>query len=142
MKFWENLFGSDSIKDIFKDLLDVPSNLLNFWDDTIVGFIESVESKFTFIEESKSNIQLIIDRLTSMSNPKPPVITLPFSKTVMSKYGVGDIEMTFEWLAPYHELLMSVESACLYAAFCVRQFFDVKNMLNATSGATNVLTRL
>lgn len=142
LKFWENLFGSDSIKDIFKDLLDVPSNLLNFWDDTIVGFIESVESKFTFIEESKSNIQLIIDRLTSMSNPKPPVITLPFSKTVMSKYGVGDIEMTFEWLAPYHELLMSVESACLYAAFCVRQFFDVKNMLNATSGATNVLTRL
>ena len=78
LKFWENLFGSDSIKDIFKDLLDVPSNLLNFWDDTIVGFIESVESKFTFIEESKSNIQLIIDRLTSMSNPKPPVITLPF----------------------------------------------------------------
>lgn len=142
LKFWENLFGSDSIKDIFKDLLDVPSNLLNFWDDTIVGFIESVESKFTFIEESKSNIQLIIDRLTSMSNPKPPVITLPFSKTVMSKYGVGDIEMTFDWLAPYHELLMSVESACLYAAFCVRQFFDVKNMLNATSGATNVLTRL
>lgn len=142
LKFWENLFGSDSIKDIFKDLLDVPSNLLNFWDDTIVGFIESVESKFTFIEKSKSNIQLIIDRLTSMSNPKPPVITLPFSKTVMSKYGVGDIEMTFEWLAPYHELLMSVESACLYAAFCVRQFFDVKNMLNATSGATNVLTRL
>ena len=142
LMFWENLFGSDSIKDIFKDLLDVPSNLLNFWDDTIVGFIESVESKFTFIEESKSNIQLIIDRLTSMSNPKPPVITLPFSKTVMSKYGVGDIEMTFEWLAPYHELLMSVESACLYAVFCVRQFFDVKNMLNATSGATNVLTRL
>lgn len=142
LKFWENLFGSDSIKDIFKDLLDVPSNLLNFWDDTIVGFIESVESKFTFIEESKSNIQLIIDRLTSMSNPKPPVITLPFSKTVMSKYGVGDIEMTFDWLAPYHEVLMSVESACLYAAFCVRQFFDVKNMLNATSGATNVLTRL
>lgn len=35
-----------------------------------------------------------------------------------------------------------LESACLYAAFCVRQFFDVKNMLNATSGATNVLTRL
>lgn len=142
LKFWENLFGSDSIKDIFKDLLDVPSNLLNFWDDTIVGFIESVESKFTFIEESKSNIQLIIDRLTSMSNPKPPVITLPFSKTVMSKYGVGDIEMTFEWLAPYHELLMNVESACLYVAFCVRNFFDVKNMLNATSGASNVLTRL
>ena len=53
-----------------KDLLDVPSNLLNFWDDTIVGFIESVESKFTFIEESKSNIQLIIDRLTSMSKSK------------------------------------------------------------------------
>lgn len=142
LKFWENLFGSDSIKDIFKDLLDVPSNLLNFWDDTIVGFIESVESKFTFIEESKSNIQLIIDRLTSMSNPKPPVITLPFSKTVMSKYGVGDIEMTFEWLAPYHELLMNVESACLYVAFCVRNFFDVKNMLNATSGASNVVTRL
>lgn len=142
LKFWENLFGSDSIKDIFKDLLDVPSNLLNFWDDTIVGFIESVESKFTFIEESESNIQLIIDRLTSMSNPKPPVITLPFSKTVMSKYGVGDIEMTFEWLAPYHELLMNVESACLYVAFCVRNFFDVKNMLNATSGASNVLTRL
>ena len=142
LRFWENLFGSDSIKDIFKDLLDVPSNLLNFWDDTIVGFIESVESKFTFIEESKSNIQLIIDRLTSMSNPKPPVITLPFSKTVMSKYGVGDIEMTFEWLAPYHELLMNVESACLYVAFCVRNFFDVKNMLNATSGASNVLTRL
>lgn len=142
LKFWENLFGSDSIKDIFKDLLDVPSNLLNFWDDTIVGFIESVESKFTFIEESRSNIQLIIDRLTSMSNPKPPVITLPFSKTVMSKYGVGDIEMTFEWLAPYHELLMNVESACLYVAFCVRNFFDVKNMLNATSGASNVLTRL
>lgn len=142
LKFWENLFGSDSIKDIFKDLLDVPSNLLNFWDDTIVGFIESVESKFTFIEESKSNIQLIIDRLASMSNPKPPVITLPFSKTVMSKYGVGDIEMTFEWLAPYHELLMNVESACLYVAFCVRNFFDVKNMLNATSGASNVVTRL
>lgn len=142
LKFWENLFGSDSIKDIFKDLLDVPSNLLNFWDNTIVGFIESVESKFTFIEEGKSNIQLIIDRLSSMSNPKPPVITLPFSKTVMSKYGVGDIEMTFEWLAPYHELLMNVESACLYVAFCVRQFFDIKNMLNATSGATNVLTRL
>lgn len=142
LKFWENLFGSDSIKDIFKDLLDVPSNLLNFWDNTIVGFIESVESKFTFIEEGKSNIQLIIDRLSSMSNPKPPVITLPFSKTVLSKYGVDDIEMTFEWLAPYHELLMSVESACLYVAFCVRQFFDIKNMLNATSGATNVLTRL
>ena len=142
LKFWENLFGSDSIKDIFKELLDVPSNLLNFWDNTIVGFIESVESKFTFIEEGKSNIQLIIDRLSSMSNPKPPVITLPFSKTVLSKYGVGDIEMTFEWLAPYHELLMNVESACLYAAFCVRQFFDIKNMLNATSGATNVLTRL
>lgn len=142
LKFWENLFGSDSIKDIFKDLLDVPSNLLNFWDDTIVGFIESVESKFTFIEESKTNIQLIIDRLASMSNPKPPVITLPFSKTVMSKYGVGDIEMTFEWLAPYHELLMNVESACLYVVFCVRNFFDVKNMLNATSGASNVLTRL
>lgn len=142
LKFWENLFGSDSIKDIFKDLLDVPSNLLNFWDNTIVGFIESVESKFTFIEEGKSNIQLIIDRLSSMSNPKPPVITLPFSKTVLSKYGVGDIEMTFEWLAPYHELLMNVESACLYVAFCVRQFFDIKNMLNATSGATNVLTRL
>ena len=101
-----------------------------------------VGAGFDVYEESKSNIQLIIDRLTSMSNPKPPVITLPFSKTVMSKYGVGDTEMTFDWLAPYHELLMSVESACLYAAFCVRQFFDVKNMLNATSGATNVLTRL
>lgn len=103
--------------------------------------IDNVNQKFAFKNQSEENIMLIFDQLPDLGQ-NAPTMTLPFSKTTFSKYGVEDVTISFDWYIPYKPTVDAIFSAILWAMFAFNQYFAIKNIINASGNAVDIATRL
>lgn len=122
----------DGIENLFMKLF-VPSE--GFADP----IKEKINTKFYFVEETHSDILGLVDRFDTMGKT-PPTITFPFSKTILSKYGVSDITVSFEWFEPYRVGFQLLISAIMWAMFLFSQFFGLKNLIQGTDSAVRNIT--
>lgn len=103
--------------------------------------IDNVNQKFAFKNQSEENVMLIFDELPNLGQ-NAPTITLPFSETTLSKYGVEDVTISFDWYIPYKPTVDAIFSAILWAMFAFNQYFAIKNIINASGNAVDIATRL
>jgi len=92
---------------------------------------DKINNKFYFINETHSDIIGLVDRLDTMGKTVPTV-TFPLSKTPLSRYGVGDLTVSFEWFEPYRTGFQLLISAIMWAMFLFNQFFSLKNLIQGT----------
>lgn len=135
----------DSVSEISenmkKDTSDILLALFVPGAGVLDSYVSDLKARFPFIESAHSNMQYLVDSLGLIDHSKSPVIVFPFSKSALSAYGVGDVTVDFSWFAPYRSQVLAVESAFMYGLFAVRQFFGVKNMLNATDSSVRIVAR-
>lgn len=138
----------DGLTGIISSAGDLLEKLISLFTDLFVPsgdfgeqIIDSVNQKFTFKNQSEENIMLIFDELPNLGQ-KAPSITLPFSKTTLSKYGLDDVTMSFDWYIPYKPTVDAIFSAILWAMFAFNQYFAIKNIINASGSAVDIATRL
>ncbi len=139
-KFWKNLeditqkmldindFIRQGLFDKFENTLDY---LFSPSEDTITSGIQELSARFSFIESTHTTIETVKNGM-KMYGKKTPVIDIPISKTFLANYGVADCQISFEWFAPYRTSVLALESAFLWVAFIFRQYFGIKDLLNAT----------
>lgn len=124
----------DKISDLFVSLF-VPSS--GFADP----LFDKVDEKFIFMMQSEQNVNSIFHQFQTMGQTVP-VITFPFSKTTLAKYGINDITVSFDWYVPYKSYVDTVFSAILWVMFAFNQYFAVKNIINASGNAVDIASRL
>lgn len=121
----------ESIVGLF-DKLFVPS------EESRNNLEEKVNEKFSFIDTSHGEITNISERLETMGGTAP-TITIPLSKTPLSKYGIGDYVMTFDWFEPYRYGFHTLLSSIMWIMFIFNQYFALKNILQGTGSFASSL---
>lgn len=138
----------DGLTGIISSAGELLEKLISLFTDLFVPtvdfggqIIDNVNQKFAFKNQSEENIMLIFDQLPDLGQTAP-TMTLPFSKTTLSKYGVEDVTISFDWYIPYKPTVDAIFSAILWAMFAFNQYFAIKNIINASGNAVDIATRL
>lgn len=131
----------DSVGNLVGKLVDLCTVLFVPSADVFDSVTTKVNDKFTFKDQSETNIRLIFDELPNMGQTAP-TITFPFSETTLSKYGLEDVTVSFDWYEPYKPTVDAIFSAILWAMFAFNQYFAVKNIINASGSAVDISTRI
>lgn len=132
--FSENFFVYKLIS-LLGDLLSylfIPSQ------DALNGLVDSVKSKFAFIDTVKNTVIEIKDMLSNVD-------TVPTFKISISnnKYFNGDVLLLdLSWYSPYKPLGDLVISSFCYLLFIWRLFIKLPSIINGVSGSsTNSVNR-
>lgn len=138
----------DGLTGIISSAGELLEKLISLFTDLFVPtvdfggqIIDNVNQKFAFKNQSEENVMLIFDELPNLGQ-QAPTITLPFSETTLSKYGVEDVTISFDWYIPYKPTVDAIFSAILWAMFAFNQYFAIKNIINASGNAVDIATRL
>lgn len=76
----------------------------------------------------------------SSINAVSPSFDVNLSSTFLARYGVQNMTINFDWFAPYRDFVLRIESAFLYVAFGFKQYFNIKNLLNASNSAVGAVS--
>ncbi len=124
------LFGGFS--SLFNDLFVPRENIVEEKFETIKANVPIINSAYTSIVRLQEEMSAL--------GAQSPIITIPFSNTSFSKYGLDDVVIDFEWFAPYRQTVLNIESAFMWAIFIFRQYFGIKDLFNASGGEMGAIS--
>lgn len=129
--FSENFF-------VYK-LIELLGDLLQFLfvpsEDSINSLVNSVKSKFGFIDTISTTVSSIQDMFSNNENLPKMTLTLPENKWVNGQIVVIDLS----WYAPYKHYGDTIISAFIYIFFIWRIYINLSNIISGTGGAVNDL---
>lgn len=132
--FSEDFFGYKLI-DLFGELLKflfVPS------EESINNLVNSVKSKFGFIDTIHNTSQLIKDMFNDTSQLPKINITLKDNKWYSGQVTVVDLS----WYAPYKDYGDLIISAFIYVFFLWRVFIKLPNIISGVGGGINTISKI
>lgn len=127
----------ESAANLIEKLVGIITDLFVPSEGVFDSVTTKVNEKFTFKDQSETNMRLIFDELPNMGQTAP-TITFPLSETSLARYGVEDVTVSFEWYAKYKPTVDVIFSAILWAMFAFNQYFAIKNIINASGNALDI----
>lgn len=128
--FDENFFGYKII-DLFNELFNflfVPS------EDVVNGLVDSVKSKFSFIDTIKSSVSDVEDILVGAE--AVPTLKIHVNRTEYTQEQDLTI-INFAWYVPFKKYGDIILTAFIYAFFFWRIYISLPNIISGTGGAIN-----
>ena len=102
-------------------------------EDSINSLVDSVKSKFAFIEVITSSVDEIKTMLSTNENLPVLKITLPHNKWYNGELTVIDLN----WYAQYKQYGDTVISGFMYLFFIWRIYINLASIINGTGGAVH-----
>lgn len=128
--FDENFFGYKII-DLFSELLNflfVPS------EDTVNGLVDSVKSKFSFIDTIKNSVVDVEDVLEGAT--EAPTLTVHVNKSSYTKEQDLKI-LDLSWYVKYKEYGDMILTGFIYAFFIWRIYISIPRIISGSGGAVS-----
>lgn len=115
--------------DLLKSLF-VPS------EDSINNLVNSVKSKFSFVDTINNTINIVEDMFNNIEKLPKLELTLPNNKWYNGKITVMDLS----WYAPYKEYGDLIISSFIYVFFLWRIFIKLPDIISGAGGGINEIS--
>lgn len=102
-------------------------------EDCINNLINSVKSKFGFIDTINNTINIVEDMFNNTESLPKLELTLPDNKWYNGKITVIDLS----WYAPYKTYGDLIISSFIYVFFLWRIFINLPNIISGVGGSSN-----
>lgn len=103
-------------------------------EERITSLVDSVSSKFEFVETIKSSINSMVDVINGVSNS--PKLNIQLGETKYTHEST--ISIDFSWYAPFKNYGDIIITGFVYAMFIWRLFIKLPGIISGSSGSLNI----